>query len=263
MQVAAATASGEGFAAAHDERHAVSPQSHCNAQFSAAAQVESAKQASICELHLSREHEQADGQAEAAQSMSDTETSLLQFVLMQVAAATASGEGFAAAHAERHASSPQAHFSAQFSAAAQVESAKQASICELHLSNEQVQAEGHAESVQSMPKSIAPPLQFVLMQVAAATASGEGFAAAHAERHLSSPQSHCNAQFSAAAQVESARQASICELHLSKEHEQADGQAEDEQSMPSVAAAPTTNVENTNVTNIVTVTRNHGLEIQN
>jgi len=128
---------------------------------------------------------------------------------MQVAAATASGDGFAAAHAERHLSSPQLHCNAQFSAAAQVESAKQASICELHLSTEHVQAEGHADSVQSMPESIAASLQLVLMQVAAATASGEGFAAAHAERHLSSPQGHFRAQSSAAAQVESAKQSLI------------------------------------------------------
>jgi len=58
-------------------------------------------------------------------------------------------------------------------------------------------------------KDSANSLQLVLMQVAAATASGEGFAAAHAERHLSSPQGHFRAQSSAAAQVESAKQSLI------------------------------------------------------
>jgi len=79
--------------------------------------------------------------------------STLQFVLMQVAAAVASGEGFAETHPARQKASPQAHFSTQSSAAAQVESAKHASTCEAHLSSEQVQAAGQADAEQSMPET--------------------------------------------------------------------------------------------------------------
>jgi len=152
---------------------------------------------------------------------------------MHLAAGNALMDGLLAAHFRMQASLSHGQAKAQVCAAAQLSTAMHASICDAHLSSEQVQDASQTAFEQSMSAEDfnCEAAHWELMHLAAGRALMDGLWAAHLRVHAVSLQGHARAQSCTLAQFGAAKHSSIWDAHLSKEQEHWSGHADLVQSM--------------------------------